>query len=277
MRAFELALHPAKTRLIRFGRYAAKQREKLGEGKPETFDFLGFTHFCTRSCKWGSFVIGRKTIKKRMRAKLKAIKVELRKCMHDPIVKTGAWVTQMLQGHLNYFAVSGNDPSQWWFFKEVRWRWLKSLKRRSQNSRLTWEKFTGSWTASFRRLGYYIQCPATASTPQPEGGARCVSSARRDLCGGRGAILVPTATLACSTSLRCSDSRSPHMATTQSCAPREELNSSLEDGNEGRFGAKPMARHDQGQDNSILLASKASCSQRRELLGPSQLPIVWPG
>ena len=75
MRQFELALHPDKTRLIRFGRHAAKQREKLGEGKPETFDFLGFTHFCTRSRKWGSFVIGRKTIKKRMRAKLLAIKI----------------------------------------------------------------------------------------------------------------------------------------------------------------------------------------------------------
>jgi RNA-directed DNA polymerase len=142
MRAFELALHPDKTQLIRFGRYAAKQRERCGEGKPETFDFLGFTHFCTRSRKWGSFVIGRKTIKKRLRAKLKAIKVELRKSMHNPIARTGAWVKQMLQGHLNYFAVSGNDPSLWWFFNEVRWLWLKSLKRRSQNSRLSWEKFT---------------------------------------------------------------------------------------------------------------------------------------
>ena len=142
MRAFELALHPDKTRLIRFGRYAVKQREKLGEGKPETFDFLGFTHFCTRSRTGGSFVIGRKTIKKRMRAKLKAIKVELRKSMHNPIAKTGAWVKQMLQGHLNYFAVAGNDKSLWWFFNEVRWLWLKSLKRRSQNARLSWEKFT---------------------------------------------------------------------------------------------------------------------------------------
>ena len=84
MREFELALHPDKTRLIRFGRHAAKQREKLGEGKPETFDFLGFTHFCTRSRKWGSFVIGRKTIKKRMRAKLQAIKMELRKVNARP-------------------------------------------------------------------------------------------------------------------------------------------------------------------------------------------------
>jgi RNA-directed DNA polymerase len=141
LRAFELALHPDKTRLIRFGRRAARQREKLGEGKPGTFDFLGFTHFCTRSREWGSFVIGRKTIRKRMRGKLKAIKMELRKSMHDPVAKTGAWVKQMLQGHLNYFAVSGNDPSLQWFFNEVRWLWLKSLRRRGQKSRLSWEKF----------------------------------------------------------------------------------------------------------------------------------------
>ena len=141
MRAFDLALHPDKTRLIRFGRHTAKQRAERGEGKPETFDFLGFTHFCTRSRKWGSFVIGRKTIKKRMRAKLLAIKIELRRKMHDPIAKTGAWVKQMLQGHLNYFAVSGNDPSLWWFFNEVKKRWLRSLRRRSQKAFLTWEKF----------------------------------------------------------------------------------------------------------------------------------------
>jgi RNA-directed DNA polymerase len=141
MRKFELALHPDKTRLIRFGRHAAKQREKQGEGKPETFDFLGFTHFCTRSRKWGSFVIGRKTIKKRMRAKLLAIKIELRRVMHDPIAKTGAWVKQMLRGHLNYFAVSGNHPSLWWFFNKVKRLWLASLKRRSQKARLNWERF----------------------------------------------------------------------------------------------------------------------------------------
>jgi hypothetical protein len=83
------ALHPDKTRLIRFGRHAAKQRQERGEGKPETFDFLGFTHFCTRSRKWGSFVIGRKTIKKRMVRVLLAIKMELRRRMHDPPTLTG--------------------------------------------------------------------------------------------------------------------------------------------------------------------------------------------
>ena len=142
LRKFELALHPKKTRLIRFGRYAAEQRKRLGQGKPETFDFLGFTHFCTRSRKYGSFVIGRKTIKKRMRAQLQVIKMELRRRLHDPIAMTGAWLKKVLIGHLNYYAVSGNDPSLWWFFTQARWYWLRSLRRRSQRAFINWEKFT---------------------------------------------------------------------------------------------------------------------------------------
>jgi len=141
MGKFDLALHPTKTRLIRFGRHAIKDREKLGLGKPETFDFLGFTHFCTKSRTYGSFVIGRKTIKKRMRASLRAIKMALRQRMHDPIKETGAWVERVLKGHLNYFAVPGNDPSVWWFFNQVRRHWLRSLKRRSQKAFMSWEKY----------------------------------------------------------------------------------------------------------------------------------------
>ena len=90
LRKFELGLHPDKTRPIRFGRHAARECKARGEGKPETFDFLGFTHFCTRSKKTGGFVIGRKTIKKRMVAKLRALKVELRKRMHDSIAEANA-------------------------------------------------------------------------------------------------------------------------------------------------------------------------------------------
>jgi len=142
LRKFELALHPKKTRLIRFGRHAAEQRKRLGQGKPETFDFLGFTHFCTRSRKYGSFVIGRKTIKKRMRAQLQAIKMELRRRLHDPIAETGAWLKRVLIGHLNYYAVSGNDPSLWWFFTKVRWTWLRALRRRSQRAFINWQKFS---------------------------------------------------------------------------------------------------------------------------------------
>ena len=190
-----LRLHPAKTRLIRFGRHAAKQRESRGEGKPETFDFLGFTHFCTRSHKWGSFVIGRKTIRKRMRAKLKAIKTELRKRMHDPVAETGAWVKQMLQGirtttpsrvitrACGGSAIRCGGPGSGRFGDEAR----RPTSPGSASS--------ASSIASFRQSRHYIRCPVTVSTPKPEGGARCVSSARRDLGGGRGPILVPTATL----------------------------------------------------------------------------------
>lgn len=104
MGKFELALHPSKTRLIHFGRHAIRERERLGLGKPETFDFLGFTHFCSKSRKPGYFVIGRKTIKKHMRAKPRDIKMAWRRRLHDPIKETGTWIAQVLKGHLNYLA-----------------------------------------------------------------------------------------------------------------------------------------------------------------------------
>jgi hypothetical protein len=122
--------------------------------------------------------------------RLLAIKIELRKKMHDPIAKTGAWMKRMLQGHLNYFAVSGNHPSLWWFVNKVRRLWLMSLRRCSQRHASAGRSSSGSSPASFRQSGRYTRCQVTASTPKPEGGARCVSSARRDLRGGRGAILV---------------------------------------------------------------------------------------
>jgi RNA-directed DNA polymerase len=77
-----------------------------------------------------------------MLKQLQAVKMELRRRMHDPIAKTGAWLNQMLKGYLNYYAVSGNSPSLWWYFNDVRWRWLKSLKRRSQRAFMSWKKFT---------------------------------------------------------------------------------------------------------------------------------------
>jgi hypothetical protein len=141
MRMFELALHPDKTRLIRFGRHAAEQRRRLGQGKPETFDFLGFTHFCTRSRITGAFVIGRKTIKKRMLAQLRAIKMELCRRWHDTISETGKWLNKVLTGHLNYYAVPLNARSVTWFFTRVRALWRRALLRRSQRTRLTWERF----------------------------------------------------------------------------------------------------------------------------------------
>lgn len=141
LKTFELTLHPDKTRLIQFGRWAINNRKQEGLGKPETFDFLGFTHFCTRSRKNGSFVIGRQTIKKRMRARLQLIKLELRRRMHDSISETGLWLHRVLQGHVNYFAVSGNDRSLWQFYHRVCWYWLKALRRRSQKAFMNWSQF----------------------------------------------------------------------------------------------------------------------------------------
>ncbi|MDP7179368.1 MAG: group II intron reverse transcriptase/maturase [Verrucomicrobiota bacterium] len=140
MRKFELALHPDKTRLISFGRHAAEDRGRQGQRRPETFDFLGFTHFCTRSWITGAFVIGRRTIKKRMLARLQVIKMELRRRWHDPINKTGAWLNKVLTGHLNYFAVPLNARSVAWFFARVRDLWRRRLRRRSQRAYMNWEK-----------------------------------------------------------------------------------------------------------------------------------------
>ena len=152
LNSFDLNLHPDKTRLIRFGRYAIEKRRQLGERKPETFDFLGFTHYCTHSPKSGVFIVGRKTIKKRMRATLKAIKIELRKRWHDPIAKTGEWIQKVLQGHLNYFSVSGNNSSLWIFYNEVRRLWLLRLRKRSQKGFMSWEKFMRLTCRFFPRI-----------------------------------------------------------------------------------------------------------------------------
>ena len=152
LKTFGLNLHPDKTRLIQFGRHAIRDRKQSGLGKPETFDFLGFTHFCTASRKNGDFVIRRKTIRKRMRATLGLIKIELRRRMHDRVIDTGRWVTKVLQGHVNYFSVSGNSASLWLFYNEVRTLWIKSLRRRSQKGYINWEKFLCLTNRYFRRI-----------------------------------------------------------------------------------------------------------------------------
>ena len=141
LRTFELVLHPDKTRLIQFGRWAIADRKRKGLGKPETFDFLGFTHFCTTSRQTGRFVVGRKTMRKRMRAALQDIKLELRRRMHHPLWETGMWLRRVLQGYLNYFAVSGNQRSLHAFFNQVRWYWLRALRRRSQKASMSWARF----------------------------------------------------------------------------------------------------------------------------------------
>ena len=107
LRKFGLELHPDKTRRIEFGRFAEQNRKRRGEGKPETFDFLGFTHISGKNGK-GCFTVRRTTIRKRMRSKLQEIKQQLRQRMHDPVPQTGKWLRSVVQGYFNYYAVPGN-------------------------------------------------------------------------------------------------------------------------------------------------------------------------
>lgn len=140
MAKFGLALHPDKTRLIEFGRHAQEQRKLRGEGKPVTFDFLGFTHCCGNT-RQGWFAILRVTVKKRMRATLKAIPAELRKRMHDDVPAVGKWLGRVVQGYFNYFAVPGNSHRLCSFRTEICRTWRHTLMRRSQRHRLSWERF----------------------------------------------------------------------------------------------------------------------------------------
>jgi len=138
---FELALHPDKTRLLEFGRNAAGRRKRRGLGRPETFTFLGFIFICGRSRR-GAFQLQRKTRGDRMRAKLRQIKGELRRRMHDPIPEQGKWLKQVVQGYFAYHAVPTNFRALSAFRHHVRALWMRTLRRRSQKDRTSWERMT---------------------------------------------------------------------------------------------------------------------------------------
>lgn len=138
---FGLELHPGKTRLIEFGRRAIAERRKRGEGKPETFDFLGFTHICEINQKSGYFAVKRKTSGKRKRAKLLDIKQQLKLRMHAPLGETGEWLRSVVSGYFRYHGVPGNVRVLAGFRRVVSWLWLRTLRRRSQKSRLSWRRF----------------------------------------------------------------------------------------------------------------------------------------
>ena len=136
---FGLELHPDKTRRIEFGRFAEENRRRRGEGKPETFDFLGFTHISGKN-RLGQFTVRRKTIRKRMRAKLRDIKQQIRERMHDPVRQTGQWLKSIVQGHFNYYAVPGNLTSLGVFRDRVLALWWRTIRRRSQQRRISWTR-----------------------------------------------------------------------------------------------------------------------------------------
>ena len=157
LRKFGLSLHPDKTRLIEFGRFAARERSKRGEGKPETFNFLGFTHYCGTS-RAGKFMIWRKTIAKRMASKLKEIAEELMKRLHESIPQLGAWLKAVVQGYFNYHAVPGNGRSIMAFRTQLSRAWFRSLRRRSQKACLKWDRMNNlanRWLPRVRILHPY--------------------------------------------------------------------------------------------------------------------------
>ena len=136
---FGLELHAEKTRLIEFGRFAAQDRKQRGEGKPETFTFLGFTHFCGKRHN-GAFIVWRVTAKKRMVAKLRAIKAELRRRMHEPVPSVGEWLQRVTLGYYRYHAVPGNIDRLNVFAQRLRRQWRFLLCRRSQRGRAIWDR-----------------------------------------------------------------------------------------------------------------------------------------
>ncbi|MBN2300963.1 MAG: group II intron reverse transcriptase/maturase [Lentisphaerae bacterium] len=136
---FGLSLNKEKTRLIEFGRYAAERRAERGEGKPETFDFLGFTHISGKSRKNGRFILMRKTARKRLHAKMKEIRRTLLRCRHRPINEQGKWLRLVLQGYFNYYGIPGNGPALKAIRSDVGRAWLKALRRRGQHDKANWE------------------------------------------------------------------------------------------------------------------------------------------
>lgn len=136
---FDLTLHPEKTRLIEFGRFARQNRERRGKGKPETFDFLGFTHICGKTRK-GWFKVTRKTMRKRFQRVLAEVQATLRKRWHRPIPEIGKWLAAVVRGHVRYFGVPGNGPRITAFRFAIGRLWHRALRRRSQNDRTSWER-----------------------------------------------------------------------------------------------------------------------------------------
>ena len=136
---FGLELHPDKTCLLEFGRYAADRRSRRGLGRPEVFRFLGFVHSCGTT-REGRFTVRRRPDRKRMSQTLKRVKVRLRKLRYRPVPEQGAWLAAVIRGYGQYFGVPGTSAELNNFRKAVSWHWYRALRRRSQKTRLTWER-----------------------------------------------------------------------------------------------------------------------------------------
>ena len=159
LRQFGLELHPEKTRLLEFGPFAAQNRRQRGQGKPETFNFLGFTHICGKKRSNGRFTVIRQTQRTRLQAKLGEVKAELRRRLHHPVPAVGQWLHSVVSGHFRYYGVPMNYPALALFRYRVAWLWYRALRRRSQKTRVTWERM--------RRLVDRWLPPARVCHPYP--------------------------------------------------------------------------------------------------------------
>ena len=166
---FGLELHGEKTRLIEFGKHAERVRKRRGEGKPETFTFLGFTHYCGKRRSNGSFIVWRKTASKRMVAKLRTIKAELTRRMHEPVAQVGEWLTKVVQGYYQYHAVPGNLNQLSAFRHRLCRLWRRVLNRRSQRGERPWQRLAAlleRWIPFPRVLHPYPQARFAARHPR---------------------------------------------------------------------------------------------------------------
>jgi group II intron reverse transcriptase/maturase len=139
---FGLTLHPDKTRLIEFGRFADKNRRDRGDGKPETFNFLGFTHICAKNRR-GWFTVLRQTMRKRLQAKLSEVRIELKRRLHDVVPDVGAYLRSVVLGYNRYYGVPRNGPALFRFRKAIFHTWHWVLRRRSQRRSFSWKRMVG--------------------------------------------------------------------------------------------------------------------------------------
>lgn len=184
MEKFSLSLHPEKPRLMMFRRYAAKRRRERGLGKPETFDFLGFTHICGKTRR-GEFQLLRKSRRDRMRAKLREIKERLRWLRNRPHREQAKWLRQVVRGYFEYHAVPANLRSLRAFREHVIFLWKLALRGRGQmdtTSTSRVEKLEAKWLPNPKVLHPWPS--VRFAVKHPKVGAVCGNPARTDLCGG---------------------------------------------------------------------------------------------
>src|SRR5579864_2914396 len=194
MRKFNLELHPEKTRLLEFGPFAINNRQKRGEGKPETFNFLGFTHICVKKRSNGMYTVLRQTIRKRLQAKLNEVKAELQRRMHDTIPEVGQWLRSVTGGHFRYYGVPMNNPALDVFGSKWFGTGIARFRGAARKAESPWTVCGVSWLAGCLWCAPIILIPCDAWASSPKARAGCGNPARPDPWRGLCANMIPTPT-----------------------------------------------------------------------------------